>query len=357
MEIEERIKLIESVGEEIVTLNELRELLEKKKHPVAYDGFEPSGKPTIAQGVLRAINVNKMINAGCRFIMLAADWHGWANNKLGGDLEKIQITGDYLIEIWKASGMSETVEFKRSTDLVYGKNYWKTVLQIARNTTVNRMIRCSQIMGRNEQDNLSAAQIMYPAMQCADIFELGCDITQLGMDQRKVNILARETGPQLGYWKPVVVSHHMMMGLLKPPSQNLPVEERTLQMKMSKSKPDTAIFMDDSVDEINRKINHAYCPEKQTMENPILEYCRYIIFESIKRMKIERDKKYGGDIYAESYDELEKMYVEGEIHPLDLKKAVSHEIDRLIEPVRNHFEKSSKARELQERVNSFQVTR
>lgn len=31
---------------------------------------------------------------------------------------------------------------------------------------------CSQIMGRGESEDLSAAQIMYPVMQCADIFFL-----------------------------------------------------------------------------------------------------------------------------------------------------------------------------------------
>ena len=34
------------------------------------------------------------------------------------------------------------------------------------------MSRCCQIMGRNEQDELSGAQILYPCMQCADIFFL-----------------------------------------------------------------------------------------------------------------------------------------------------------------------------------------
>ncbi len=48
------------------------------------------------------------------------------------------------------------------------------------------LCRCSQIMGRNESDDLSAAQIFYPCMQCADIFFLKADICQLGMDQRKV---------------------------------------------------------------------------------------------------------------------------------------------------------------------------
>src|SRR3970282_1633289 len=105
MNTEERLRLIRQVGEEIVTEEELKALLNEKKHPVAYDGFEPSGKIHIAQGILRAININKNAKAGCKFKMLVADWHGWANNKMGGDLEKIQTVGKYFIETWKACDM------------------------------------------------------------------------------------------------------------------------------------------------------------------------------------------------------------------------------------------------------------
>ena len=220
MDTEDRISLIKEVGEEILTVEELRQLLEAKEHPVAYDGFEPSGQMHIAQGILRAINVNKMIKAGCKFKMWVADWFGWMNNKLGGDLEKIRVAGDYMVEVWKAAGMkTEQIEFLWAKDVMADDEYWKKVVQIARNSTVQRIVRCSQIMGRKESEQLSAAQIFYPCMQCADIFHLKADITQLGMDQRKVNILAREVGPKLGYGKPVVVSHHMLMGLSEPKTE------------------------------------------------------------------------------------------------------------------------------------------
>ena len=55
---EEKLELIKQVGEEIVSEEELLELLKTKKNLIAYDGFEPSGKIHIAQGLLRAINVN-----------------------------------------------------------------------------------------------------------------------------------------------------------------------------------------------------------------------------------------------------------------------------------------------------------
>ena len=51
---------------------------------------------------------------------------------------------------------------------------------------------CCTIMGRKETEEMSASQIFYPCMQAADVFYLKADICQLGMDQRKVNMLARE---------------------------------------------------------------------------------------------------------------------------------------------------------------------
>src|SRR3989344_9646918 len=105
MDIEEKIQLIRQVGEEILTEEDLKTLLETKKHPVAYDGFEPSGRIHIAQGILRATNVNLMLKAGCTFKMWVADWFAWMNNKMDGDIEKIRNVGQYFIEVWKACGM------------------------------------------------------------------------------------------------------------------------------------------------------------------------------------------------------------------------------------------------------------
>jgi tyrosyl-tRNA synthetase len=311
----------------------------------------------LAQGVLRAININKMTKAGCRFKMLIADWHAWANNKIGGNLEKIQTVGKYFIEVWKSCGLeTEGVEFVWSNDIVSDKNYWKVVMSVARNNTVKRILRCAQIMGRRESESLSAAQIVYPCMQAADIFYLKADIAQLGMDQRKVNVLAREIGDKIGFWKPVVVSHLMLMGLNKPPD-GMSAVERAVEMKMSKSKPDTAIFMSDSEKDIKRKINKAYCPERQVKDNPVLEYCREIIFQKFGGIKIERPEKFGGDVTFKKYKELEKTYRKGELHPLDLKKAVAFYINELLKPVRKYFEKNKKAAELLEEIKKMEVTR
>ena len=354
MDIESRIALIKQVGEEIITEEELKHLFQTKEHPTAYDGFEPSGTDIhIAQGILRAININKMAKAGIKFKMWVADWHAWANNKMGGDLEKIQQVGNYLIEVWKHCGMDlKNVEFLWANDVIKEPEYWKKVMQVARNSTVKRIIRTGQIMGRKEAEVQQASQILYPCMQAADIFHLKADICQLGMDQRKVNVLARELAPSLGFAKPVVVSHHMLIGLGEPPKEH--DEDRILKLKMSKTNPDKAILMNDSEEEIKRKIAKAYCPAKITEENPMLEYSKYLIFEKFTTIEIKRQEKFGGDLVIENYAEMEKLYREGKIHPMDLKNSVAYYINEMINPVREKFEKDSKLKKLLEAIKGFE---
>jgi len=358
MDTETKMQLAREVGEEIITEDDLRTLFETKTHPIAYDGFEPSGRIHIAQGILRALNIIKLQKTGIRFKLWVADWFAWMNNKIDGDLEKIQTTGKYFIEVWKASGLdTKNVQFIWAKDSMADENYWKTVVQVARSSTVSRIMRCSQIMGREESTSLSAAQILYPCMQCADIFHLKADIAQLGMDQRKVNMLARELGPKLGFYKPVALHHHMLLSLTEPPKKSLSATERAIEMKMSKSKPDTAIFMTDTEENIKRKINSAFCPPTQLEDNPLIDYSKHLIFEKFNEMLIERPAKYGGNLEIQSFGELCKIYRAGELHPMDLKQSASKYINEMLVPVRTHFQKNKKAKTLLEQVKSFQTTR
>ncbi|MEK6955338.1 MAG: tyrosine--tRNA ligase, partial [Nanoarchaeota archaeon] len=109
--------------------------------------------------------------------------------------------------------------------------------------------------------------------------------------------------------------------------------------------------------ELKKKINNAYCPEKVEEGNPLLEYSKHIIFRNIKEMKIERPSKFGGNISFVNYEELRKAYVSGSLHPMDLKSAVTNELENLIKPVREYFEKNKKAQELYSVVKDLKITR
>jgi len=70
----------------------LKQLLLKKPSFNAYDGFEPSGRMHIAQGVFKAMNVNKITSSNGVFIFWVADWFALMNDKMGGDLDKVRRT-------------------------------------------------------------------------------------------------------------------------------------------------------------------------------------------------------------------------------------------------------------------------
>lgn len=55
--LQQRVALVRSVGEECVTDAELQSLLKKKPNFVLYDGFEPSGRMHIAQGVFKVCSI------------------------------------------------------------------------------------------------------------------------------------------------------------------------------------------------------------------------------------------------------------------------------------------------------------
>ena len=361
MDTQSRFELIKSVGEEIITENELKNLVETKKNIIAYDGFEPSGLCHLPFGVFRPLLINDLAKAGVRFKLWLADWFGWINNKMGGDLEVIQKVGSYFIEVWKAAGIDESkVEFIFASHMM-DQDYWKRTVQIAKNTTMARATRALNIMGRKEGELQYVAQYFYPVMQANDIFHLKADIAQLGLDQRRACMLARDVAPKLGLAKPVAVSHHMLMGLsgLKEPDgmEANKKMDAEITSKMSKSKPESSIFVHDSTKEIKNKINAAFCKPKEVENNPVLDYAKHLVFRKFPDMTIDRHKKFGGSLTLSSYEELEAMFRKGELHPADLKAGVAIYIDKMVAPIRKHFEVSPSAKKLLEFVKSQKVTR
>ncbi|MBU0531902.1 tyrosine--tRNA ligase [Candidatus Micrarchaeota archaeon] len=360
MDIEKKIELVKrKPTEEIVTENDLREIFENYAHPQHYIGFEISGLVHLGSGLCTTLKIRDMLEAKCKSIIWLADYHAWINGKLGGDLDQIQkIAKGYFKHAFVSLGLEEDkVEYKLSSE-VYDNEYWKEVLAIAKDTTLKRMLRCVTIMGRKENEGLSSSSIFYPAMQAADIIKLNVQIAHAGMDQRKVHMLLRD----VGHYKFAALHTHLLPGLVGGERMNPEgmqtgdVDNRIdqqIEVKMSKSKPDSAIFIHDSEEQIQSKIKKAYCPEKITEGNPMIEYAEYLILRD-KGMKIERPEKFGGDLEIVDAEELRKIYSEGKLHPVDLKNAVSRELSEILKPSRDYFEKH---KEYLEQIKTLSITR
>jgi tyrosyl-tRNA synthetase len=209
-------------------------------------------------------------------------------------------------------------------------------------------------------------------MQCTDVFFLKADICQLGVDQRKVNMLAREYCDASGRkHKPIILSHHMLYGL------------KAGQEKMSKSDPDSAIFMEDAPEDVARKIQNAYCPSvpavddaavaaaaattnaaddddepqdagkasmqlvKDSLKNPCLDYIQHIIFAPPGATFVA-----GGQAYTD-FDTVKAGFLSGAISEVELKAGLIDALNRLLEPVRNHFTTNERAKDLLAKVQQY----
>lgn len=358
MTSEEKIKLITRNLEETLTEEDLKRLIYSKQPLKHYIGVEISGKVHIGWFYLM-LKIADLQKAGAETTVFLADWHTWLNKKLDGTLETAKrLALEYFAQALKATAVCagadpNKINFVLGSDLYKENgNFWAEVIRVAKATTVARMIRSTTIMGRKENEISDTAMLIYPAMQAADIFTMGMNLAHAGMDQRKIHVIARDAAESLGHKKPVCIHQHLLLGLLKPsiwPITEENKEEATIALKMSKSKPDSAIFIHDAPEDIRRKINQAFAPEGETGFNPILDWIKHIVFyHETSKLTILREEKFGGDITYAKYADLEKDYVDKKLHPMDLKNALATYLIETLEPARKYFEEPNRKKALQE---------
>ena len=78
------------------------------------------------------------------------------------------------------------------------------------------------------------------------------------------------------------------------------------QEKMSKSDPDSAIFMEDTVEDVNKKISKAFCEPQNINGNPCFDYLKHLVFEKFGKFTVRTEE--GKDKEYTSYDDLVKDY-------------------------------------------------
>jgi tyrosyl-tRNA synthetase len=312
----DRLELVVRNTEEIVTLDELNALLEKQ-HPRAYVGYETSGKVHLGH-MLTANKLLDLQRSGFDVVILLADLHAFLNEK--GSLDEVRKIADYNKDCFMALGLDpEKTEFVYGTNYQLQPDYMLKILQIARNTTLNRAKRSMDEVSRSAE-NPMVSQMIYPLMQAIDIADLKIDLAVGGIDQRKIHMLAREELPRLGLPAPVCMHTPLIPGLNGE--------------KMSSSKGNN-IAVDEPAEDVEKKIMSAFCPAKVVENNPILAIFKYHIFPRLEsEVVVKRPSKFGGDASFASYPEIEAAFVEGRLHPMDLKKSCSAYLIEILAPVR-----------------------
>ncbi|HPP44391.1 MAG TPA: tyrosine--tRNA ligase [Methanomassiliicoccaceae archaeon] len=332
MDVEERYRLVSRNAEEIVTEEGLKKLLAEKESPRAYIGFEPSGLVHLGWALV-ASKIKDLIDADFDVIIFMADWHAYINDKLGGDIERIQLCARYMQDAFESLGVPrDKVTYVLASEIMDSTEYWSKLMKVGKVTSLSRVRRAMTIMGRKEDDaELDSSKFLYPLMQATDIFHMDIDLAYAGLDQRRAHMLAREAAEKL-HWKVPVALHTPLLPGLQGGNRMDPIAN-----KMSKSHPDSGILIHDSPADIERKIKKAFCPP-EVEGNPVLALANLILFPRLQQLIIDRPEKFGGRLVFNSYEELESTYLAGGLHPMDLKNGVARALSDVLAPSRKYFE-------------------
>ena len=325
MDVEERFWIVKRNTQEIITEEELKHLLEEKKHPRGYIGLATTGRVHIGY-FIPMIKVGDFLKADFKFTILLADIHAHLDDQKT-PFELLDYRVRYYKEVISAMISSlgidtKNLEFKKGSDFELDAKYTLDMYKLAALNTFDRCKRAAAGVVRfGENPKLSG--FIYPILQTLDEQYLDVDVQYGGIDQRKILAFARENLPKIGYKARVEVMTPMLPGLQGA--------------KMSASEEKSKIDLLDSEETVKSKINSAHCPI-EIKDNGVLAFLKYVIMvkkkDSSEKLTIKRTEKFGGNIDYDNYEQLEKDFLDKKLHPMDLKNVVAEEVNNLLEPIR-----------------------
>jgi tyrosyl-tRNA synthetase len=254
--------------------------------------------------------------AGFEVTVLIADLHAFLNRK--GTMEEIRETAEYNRRCFEGLGLVGA-NYVLGSDVQLTPEYELAVLTLSQAITLNRAKRSMDEVGR-QMENPTVSQMVYPIMQMVDIMTLKVDAAVGGIDQRKIHMLAREHLPSIGYPAPVCIHTPIINGL---------------DGKKMSSSAGNVISVADSEEGIRQKMKKAFCPP-EVENNPVLQILQYHVFPRAGAVTIRRPAKFGGDREFAVYEDLERAYAAGEVHPMDLKAATADHLIDILAPVHDY---------------------
>ena len=329
---EEKFRIIKRNTAEIVTDDELKELLKTKKTPAVYLGTAITGRPHVAYFVW-VLKLADFLKAGFKVKLMLADLHGALDQTPWELLDKrYKYYQEIIPNMFEAIGADiKNFEIVKGSDFEKNKDYFYDLLRLSTVTSVHDAKKAGSEVVK-QTDNPRLAGLIYPLMQALDEEYLGVDIQYGGVDQRKIFMFAREYLPKIGYKSRIEVMTPLIPGLIGE--------------KMSASKEESKIDLLDSDEAVKSKLQKAFCPAGIVEANGVLAFLKHVVMvikqDTNKTFVVKRPEKFGGDKSYLSYDEIEEDFMNKKLHPEDLKKAVAEEIISLLKPVKKDLDKKLK---------------
>ena len=163
MNTEEKMALITRNAQEIITLEELKTLLETKEKPAVYLGTAITGRPHVGYFVW-AVKLADFLKAGFKVKVLLADMHGALDNTPWPLLEKrYEYYGFVIRGMLKSIGANlDNFEIVKGSDFQLKRDYVFDLLKLSTFTSVNDAKKAaSDVVKSVENPKLSG--LIYPS--------------------------------------------------------------------------------------------------------------------------------------------------------------------------------------------------
>jgi len=332
LSVKEKLELVKRNLQEVISEEELENLLKKKKNPSLYWGTMPTGSVSFAY-FFPMLKLADFLKAGFKVKILLADLHAALDGVPWDLLEKRYKYYERAITLILRSLDVDlkNLEFVKGSEIQMNEKYFNDVLKLSTLTSISNAKHSASEAVKTAQGDVKLSGLIYPLMQALDEEYLEVDAQFAGLDQRKILVFAREFLPKIGYKPRIELMVPMIRGLVGK--------------QMSSSVESSKIDLLNDEKTVVKKVNAADFVTG-SLENGIIDILKYLIFvikgDRNEKLVIERPEKYGGNLSYANYDKLEKDVLAKKIHPLDLKNAVAKEINILLEI----FRKDKKIHEL-----------
>ena len=319
VEQKKRFDLITRNLQEVLGADDLKRLLVENKTISIYWGTMPTSSISIAY-FFPMMKIADFLKAGLKVKILIADIHAALDSVPWDVLEKRYLYYKKAVEtILDTIGVDRSkLEFVKGSSYQLGGDFSLDLLKLSTITTIaSAKHSAAEVVKFGDNPKLSG--LIYPLMQALDEEYLHVDAQFGGMDQRKIMVYAREFLPKIGYRSRIELLNPLIRGLVGE--------------KMSSSLSNSKIDLMDDEKTVQKRINKADCVAGDP-NNGVMALAKYLIFvlksDRNESFVIDRPEKYGGNLVFESYDDLERAFVNKELHPLDLKLGVSKELNLLL---------------------------
>ncbi|GAA5835234.1 hypothetical protein JCM11251_006652 [Rhodosporidiobolus azoricus] len=343
----EKFALITQNLAETLGAEQLQKLLEERD-AICYWGTAPTGRPHLGYFVPLA-KLADFLTAGVEVKVLLADVHAFLDN-LKAPIELVEARVDYYRRLITAVLRSlnlpiNQLKFVVGSSYQYDAKYNLDKYKLSAITTEHDARKAGAEVVKQVSSPLLSG-LLYPLLQALDEEYLGVDFQFGGVDQRKIFTYAEQYLPKIGYAKRSHLMNLMVPGLSGG--------------KMSSSDPNSKIDFLDSPASVKSKIQKAHCAPGEVEGNGVLAFLRHVVIPIGELFKgqdrasarswvhadapsnavftVEGNPKFGGStVHYRTIDELEDAYAKNEVHPGDLKTAVTNAINALLAPIQAEF--------------------